>query len=367
MEIGLSSPILESEFNRAKELKAFDDTKTGVKGLVDTGILKVPKIFIRPLNELGHNSDSNLNHFQIPIIDLHGYADDKHQRQEIVDGILSASQNWGFFQVVNHGVPTSLMEGMTKAVHRFNEQDDLKKELYSRDRARRVRFHSNVDLYISKTANWRDSLIFNMLGPDPLHPQELPIVFRDITIEYTKHVKNLGDILFELLSEGLGLKPDFLKQMKCAEPCNVVCNYYPPCPEPELTFGSPLHTDPVFLTILLQENIAGLQVLHQDSWVDVNPIPGAFVVNIGDLLQIISNDTLKSVKHRVLVNHMTPRVSVACFLTTLYNATNPFGPIKELITKDKHPIYRDVLMKDYSSYYASQGVDGKSALDYFKL
>ncbi|PIA36459.1 hypothetical protein AQUCO_03400383v1 [Aquilegia coerulea] len=368
MEEGLSSLILESEFNRAKELKAFDNTKTGVKGLVDAGILKVPKIFIRPINELGHNSESNLNDFQIPIINLHGYRDDKQRRQDIVDEILKASQNWGFFQVVNHGVPSSVMEGMIKGVHRFNEQDvDVKKELYSRDTAIRVRYYSNFDLYTSKAASWRDTLTFKMLTPDPLNPQELPIVCRETTIEFTKHITNLRDILLELMSEGLGLKGNFLKQMECAESCTLLCNYYPICPEPELTVGAAPHTDPSFLTILLQENIAGLQVLHQESWVDINPIPGAFVINIGDLLQIISNDKLKSVKHRALVNHTAPRVSIACFLSTLYDVAKPIGPIKELITNGHHPVYRDMLLKDYFDHFASQGTDGKPGLDYFKL
>jgi hypothetical protein len=67
----------------------------------------------------------------------------------------------------------------------------------------------------------------------------------------------------------------------------MAVNFYPPCPEPELTFGLPGHTDPNALTILLQDqSVAGLQVLKDGKWVAVNPHPDAFVINIGDQLQV---------------------------------------------------------------------------------
>ncbi|XP_058083837.1 1-aminocyclopropane-1-carboxylate oxidase homolog 1-like [Magnolia sinica] len=356
-----------SDHDRRKDLKAFDNTKTGVKGLMDAGIVKIPNIFILPPDDIIKASVAGLTHIQIPIIDMEGVESDR--RLEIVDEIGRASETWGFFQVVNHGIPVSVLDEMIEGARRFFEQpDEVKMEYYNRDFKRKVSYLSNFDLYQSTAANWKDTLLC-IMAPDPLDPHELPAACRDIKMKYSKYLTGLGTTLFELLSEALGLNSNYLKDMGCARGHAILSHYYPPCPEPDLTLGITHHSDNDFLTILLQDHIGGLQVLHQNQWVDVSPMHGALVVNVGDLLQLISNDKLKSVEHRVLANRVGPRISVACFFSTrLHPSTKVYGPIKELVSDENPPKYKETTVADYLTYYLAKGLDGKkSALDHFKL
>ncbi|CAI9118224.1 OLC1v1019759C1 [Oldenlandia corymbosa var. corymbosa] len=303
-----------------------------------------------------------------PIIDLDGTHTNPTKRREIVDKVRDASETWGFFQVVNHGIPNSVLEEMIQGTRRFFEEDDeVKMQLYTRDLTKKVIYNSNFDLYSSPAANWRDSMLC-VMAPNTPSPDELPQACREILMEYSKEVMNLGCLLFELLSEGLGLHPSYLKDIDCTEGLSVIFNYYPECPQPELTIGTTNHSDNDFITVLLQDQLGGLQVMHQNQWIDVPPTPGALVINIGDLLQLISNDKYKSVEHRVLANRVGPRISVASFFFTGPLPTGKiYGPIKDILTDKNPPRYRETTVKEYHDHFCGKGLDGTSSLSHFKL
>jgi isopenicillin N synthase-like dioxygenase len=106
--------------------------------------------------------------------------------------------------------------------------------------------------------------------------------------EYCKEVRDLGFRLYAAISESLGLDKDYIKKVLGEQEQHMAVNFYPKCPSPELTYGLPAHTDPNALTILLMdEQVAGLQVLKEGKWIAVNPRPNALVINLGDQLQVI--------------------------------------------------------------------------------
>ncbi|KAK6929802.1 Non-hem dioxygenase N-terminal domain [Dillenia turbinata] len=356
------------DINREKELKSFDDTKAGVKGLVDAGVVKLPKIFIRPVDELAEELNYCQINIEVPVIDLDGirYED---RRKDIVKEICAASETWGFFQVVNHGIPLTVLDDAMNGLRMFHEQDqELKKEFYTRDQTKKVRYSCNHDLYQSRTANWRDSLAISLLARGQIKPEELPAVCRDTALRYIEHVREFGDTLFELLSEALGLKPDYLHRLECAQACLFVNHYYPACPEPELTLGASSHFDPVFLTVLLQDQIGGLQVAHNDQWVNVRPINGALVINIGELLQILSNGKFRSVNHRVVANRVGPRISIAIFFVGSQAIPEKvYGPIEELLSKENPPRYKEFLVSEFVRNFYKKGLGDKSDIDEFKI
>lgn len=165
-------------YDRATELLEFDSTKTGVKGLVDAGLDQIPRIFVHPPSDRPNPSGTAVgSNLQIPVIDLKGIHEDR-RREAVVAQVLDASSRWGFFQIVNHGIPDEVLDEMIGGVRQFNEQPkETKMEFYTRDINRKVHLRTNYDLFKSVAANWRDTLtaLFDVVQFDP---QKLPQVCR---------------------------------------------------------------------------------------------------------------------------------------------------------------------------------------------
>ncbi|KAK2399585.1 2-oxoglutarate (2OG) and Fe(II)-dependent oxygenase superfamily protein [Trifolium repens] len=343
--------------DRLKAVKQFDETKAGVKGLIDSGIKTIPSIFIhRPetLSDLAPGSGPEL---EIPTIDLSNLHS---SRATVVDQIHHAASTVGFFQVINHGVSLELMRSVISAIKAFHEQPaEVKAQVYRREMVTAptgVSYISNVDLFTSKAASWRDTLQLKM-GPVAANEKEIPEVCRQEVIEWDREVVRVGDILLGLLSEGLGLSAGRLTELGLSQGRAMVGHYYPFCPQPNLTVGLNSHADPGALTVLLQDHIGGLQVRTQQGWVNVKPLDGALVINIGDLLQIISNEEYKSVDHRVLANPSNePRVSIAVFLNP-GNREKIFGPLPELTSAEKPALYRDFTLNEIVTRFFTKELD----------
>lgn len=373
MEVPTVTPpyLIHDDDEKVKDLKEFDETRAGVKGLIDSALSQIPKIFHCPPST-DDEIKGGCGGPQLPVInllelDINGTTG----RKKIADEISSALGTWGFFHIVNHGVPVRAMENLLESIKKFHELPrESKMEFYSRDHTRKVRYYSTGDLYQTKIAQWKDTLACEFEDAAAVDSQSLPSVCRDAILEFVNYMVELRNVLSTLLSEALGLESNKLGSMECLDISRLVGHYYPPCPEPELTQGIVKHSDLYFLTILLQDSIGGLQVYYENQWVDVPPIHGSLIINAGDMLQLVSNDKFISVEHRVKVAAIGPRISAACFLfPSKKNETKPYGPLKELLSENttvNPPKYRETSYKEYMYSFAAKGLHGEKTLPLFK-
>ncbi|MBA0763960.1 hypothetical protein Gotri_013350 [Gossypium trilobum] len=275
----------------------------------------------------------------IPVVDLSKAL--AHERTAVVQQILEASQEFGFFQVINHGVSENLVNDTMNVFKEFFElPSEDKAGIYSEDLKRPCRLYtSSPNFNREKVHLWRDSLRL------PCHPlkecikiwPQKPTRYREIVAAYSIEAKKLGLRILELLSEGFGLGSGFFGD-KLSESAVLSLNHYPPCPDPSLTLGVSKHCDPNLLTILLQGDVYGLQVLKDGEWIGVEPLHNAFVVNIGHQLEIISNNKLKSAEHRAVTNLKVARTTAAFFINPSDDCI--IEPAKSLIGTDESPVYR---------------------------
>ncbi|XP_050130733.1 1-aminocyclopropane-1-carboxylate oxidase homolog 4-like isoform X1 [Malus sylvestris] len=355
----------ERDYDRAEEVKKFDQSKFGVKGLVDSGLTSIPRFFVHPPESLPDPRHHTKPDTPIPTIDLADLHTDR--RSSVVDQISRACRTFGFFQITNHGIPSVTLDRTIAAVRAFHEQPtEVKARFYRREMGTGVSYISNVDLYSSKAASWRDTLQVR-LGPIPAVPEEVPEICREDVVEWDREIKRLGEVLMELASEGLGLNPKRLQEMTCLEGRVMAGHYYPYCPQPDLTVGLTSHSDPGVLAVVLQDRMGGLQVKYGDGWVDVKPVPGALVINVGDFLQIVSNGEYRSVDHRVLANSSRePRVSIAVFFN-VSRRDDSYGPLPELVSPEKPALYRQFTLSEFMQRFFNKGLDGKALVNHFEL
>ncbi|KAB2634820.1 2-oxoglutarate/Fe(II)-dependent dioxygenase [Pyrus ussuriensis x Pyrus communis] len=287
-----------------------------IKTLADSAALtSVPSeyTYTKNPNDMG---DANDPEHSIPIIDFalltSAYPD---QRAQMIQKLGRACQEWGFFQVINHGVPESLMEAMVDACQRFFElPEEEKKEFQTRNLLDPIKCGTSFNVAIDKVRLWRDYL--------------------KVSLEFSKRTRAVATEILSGISESLGLESDYIaKAMNWDRGLQILAaNYYPACPQPDLAIGIPPHTDHGLVTLLIQNDMCGLEVKHNDKWVLVNSAPGSFIVNVGDQMQILTNDKYKSIWHRATVNNTATRISIAVPHGPALDT--PTLPIPELLERE---------------------------------
>lgn len=340
-------------------LKDWPEPIVRVQSLSDSGIPVIPDRYIKPPPERPLIISGNKQH-DIPVIDL---GDDAKAYNQISE----ACREWGFFQVMNHGVNTRLMESMREVWRQFFYLPMELKQVYANSPTTYEGYGSRLGVQKGAILDWSDYYYLHYL-PCSLRDHNkwpaLPPSCREVISEYADELVKLSQRIMKILSLSLGLGEDFIRNAFGGVDFGacVRTNYYPKCPQPDLTLGLSSHSDPGSLTILLPDtDVPGLQIRKDHSWITVKPAQHAFIVNIGDQIQVLSNAIYKSIEHRVIVNSERDRVSIAFF----YNPKSDLliEPAKELVTAEKPALYSPMTYDQYRLFIRLRGPCGKSQVE----
>ncbi|KAK9077940.1 hypothetical protein SSX86_001997 [Deinandra increscens subsp. villosa] len=341
-----------------------------VQSVSESGSSTIPDRYIKPPSD---RPSPNLSppDINIPLIDLAGLTDgDLAVREATMKEISAACREWGFFQVVNHGLRAELVDRAREIWREFFHESMEVKQRYANSPKTYEGYGSRLGLQKGAILDWSDYYFLHYL-PSSLKDHNKwphqPSSLREVVEEYSKEIVRLGNVLLKVFSKNLGLRHDYLQNAFGGEDIGACLrvNFYPKCPQPDLTLGLSSHSDPGGITFLLpDENVCGLQVCRGQQWITVRPVPHGIIVNIGDQIQVISNAIYKSVEHRVVVNPNKERVSLAYF----YNPKSDLliQPAPELITPETPSLYPSMTFDEYRLFIRTRGPQGKSQVESLK-
>ncbi|KAJ9549574.1 hypothetical protein OSB04_022117 [Centaurea solstitialis] len=322
----------------------------------DRKAVAVPPEYIQPPEN--RPSNGNATEHKIPMVDL-----DKDANPNLVrDEIGMACRDWGAFHVVNHGVSIELLDEIRRVGSFFFEELTMAEKLrYSCDPNSPASEGYGSRMLVAsddEVLDWRDYFdhhTFPISRRNPSRWPDFPPNYREVIAEYSNQMKLLAQKILGLISTSLGLSSSFIEEAMGELYQNITISYYPSCPQPELTLGLQSHSDMGFITLLIQDNVAGLQVSKDGEWVTVDPVSDAILVILGDQTEIITNGIYKSSQHRAITNADKARLSVATFHDPA--KTMPVSPAF------KPPRYRQVVYGDYVSSWYTKGPNGKRNID----
>ncbi|CAL4989921.1 unnamed protein product [Urochloa decumbens] len=345
-----------------------------VQTLSNFGVRTVPQQYIKPPPERPNCSVTTMNdpNHSIPIIDIACFS---QHRQVVLEAVGDACKNWGFFQVVNHGVDHDAVKRMRGAWREFFDLPMEEKILYANSPETYEGYGSRLGVEKDAILDWSDYYFLNLLPSDLKNLEKwpkMPCHLREVTEKYTCELMTLCEVLLKAISSTLGLEEDYLHIAFVGgsdgmSACMRV-NYYPKCPEPDLTLGLSSHSDPGGITLLLvDDNVKGTQVRKGNTWVTVQPIPGAFLVNIGDQIQILSNGAYKSVEHRAVANSGDDRLTIAFFCNP--GGDLPMAPAAQLVSAASPAVYGQpaITFNEYRKYVRTKGASGRAQVESLSL
>ncbi|CAI9286564.1 unnamed protein product [Lactuca saligna] len=296
---------------------------------------------------------NRLTYPAIPLIDL-SKPDSKHL-------LVKACQDFGFFKVVNHGIPMKLINKLeSEATEFFSSPQSVKEKAGPPNPFG----YGNKNIGRNGDVGWVEYLLLNTKPESDYNKiissfEEHPESFRCVVDDYVRAVKKMACELLEFMADELKLEQRnvFSKLLMDEQSDSVFrLNYYPPCPELQeheikggnlIGFGE--HTDPQIISVLRSNNTSGLEIsLRDGSWMSVPPDSESFFINVGDSLQVMTNGRFKSIKHRVMANSKKSRMSMIYFGGPPLN--EKITPLASLLERDEESLYKEFTWFEYKKF-----------------
>ncbi|KAK9796944.1 putative Fe2OG dioxygenase domain-containing protein [Seiridium cardinale] len=288
---------------------------------------------------------------EIPIIDFSGfYSDEPTRKQAVVDQVRKSCLYNGFFQIINHSVPLAQQDGALSAAKKFFTLPQEEKNKVSKNNNTWNRGYEMLRSQILEEGTQpelKEGFYIGAAGfADPNSFSDLPTThpyfinkklnsgpnqwpeglgsdldsFKTGTMDYYNSTLNLASDLLRVIALSLDLEENFFAQFADGAVATMRLLHYPSQPkdaDEKLTRGIGAHTDFGAITMLLQDEVDGLQVWDQrnQTWIDVEPTKGALVVNLGNLMQRWTNEKYKSNIHRVINKSGKERYSIPVFFS----------------------------------------------------
>lgn len=268
-----------------------------------------------------------------PTLDLSAWHGDAAARTQFLEQLDQACRSNGFFYVINHGISPALLQLALQQTRQFFDLDDAAKNSMHISQSAHFRAYSQM----KNARDWREQVHFGqelpaieqtrdcyqLIGPN-LWPDSLGDAFRDTMLTYLEAVQQLGSQLLRAMAGLLQLPADYFEQLSAEPPyllMKLICYYAQPNAEVDRP-GVAAHCDWSWLTILLQDDVGGLEVLSSaGEWQPVTPAPAVLSVNLGELLEILSRGHFVATAHRVInPSEEKRRLSIPVFINPALDA-----------------------------------------------
>ncbi|XP_061360885.1 flavonol synthase/flavanone 3-hydroxylase-like [Gastrolobium bilobum] len=282
----------------------------------------------------------------IPTIDLTPFLkEDEDGKKKAMDIITQACSEYGFFQIVNHGVSIDLMKRSIELSKTFFDypHEEKSKSSPSSNAPPLPAGYNREPMHLAER---KEYLVVcppaSCLNVYPENPPE----FKEVLEEMFAQLSKTGVLVENIINECLGLPHNFLNEFNHDRSGDVlvVFRYFPASKNENI--GITEHEDSTCISFVFQDEVGGLQVLKNGEWIPIVPVEGTIVVNVGDCIQVLSNKKFKSATHRVVRTGGRSRYSYGFFR----NVTGDkwVEPLPQF-TKEigEPPNYKGFLYKEY--------------------